>query len=219
MCEVAKHERTPTTVDGVRKAALLLFPPFERAQLEGSGADAVTGSRTQSIMAKDKKKAKKRKAEAAAAAAAQSSSDAASAAEESVDDIFAALAKPSKTAKKAATKPTKCEPARRRDDDDAGDDAWRAGGGETDYYGKQRDPKVHRCVPARPPPPAALDARRPQVHARGSTDLQVLPPGHAAGGRRHAPVPLRLRVLFLIMSEAAAGCRRSPGRRPCPVVS
>ena len=59
----------------------MLFPPFERAQLEGSGADAVTGSRTQSIMAKDTKKAKKRKAEAAAAAAAQSSSDAASAAE------------------------------------------------------------------------------------------------------------------------------------------
>ena len=39
-----------------------------RAQLEGSGADAVTGSRTQSIMAKDKKKAK---AEAAKAAAQQ----------------------------------------------------------------------------------------------------------------------------------------------------
>ena len=165
---------------------------------------------------------KKRKAPAptdASTDATASSSTADAAPTESVDDIFAALAKPSKTAKKAATKPTKCEPARRRDDDDAGDDAWRAGGGETDYYGKQRDPKVHRCVPARPPPPAALDARRPQVHARGSTDLQVLPPGHAAGGRRHAPVPLRLRVLFLIMREAAAGCRRPPGRRPCPVVS
>ena len=99
---------------------------------------------------------KKRKAPAptdASTDATASSSTADAAPTESVDDIFAALAKPSKTAKKAATKPTKCEPARRRDDDDAGDDAWRAGGGQTDYYGKQRDPKVHRCVPARPPPP------------------------------------------------------------------
>ena len=105
VCEVAKHERTPTTADGVRKAALLLFPPFERAQLEGSGADAVTGSRTQSIMAKDKKKAKKRKAEAAAAVA-QSSSDAASVAEETVDDIFAELKKEKRPPKaaKATTK-------------------------------------------------------------------------------------------------------------------
>jgi hypothetical protein len=121
--------------------------------------------------------AKKRKAPAptdASTDATASSSTADAAPTESVDDIFAALAKPSKTAKKAATKPTKCEPARRRDDDDAGDDAWRAGGGETDYYGKQRDPKVHRCVPARPPPPRrprrpSTAGTRPRVYRSTST--------------------------------------------------
>ena len=142
MCEVAKHERTPTTADGVRKAALLLFPPFERAQLEGSGADAVTGSRTQSIMAKDKKKAKKRKAEAAAAAAAQSSSDTASAAaEESVDDIFAALKKTEKRPPKAE-KPKK-KAKRDAAADKAEDDKWRAGRPPTPP-GRQENPQVHR---------------------------------------------------------------------------
>ena len=141
VCEVAKHERTPTTADGVRKAALLLFPPFERAQLEGSGADAVTGSRTQSIMAKDKKKAKKRKAEAAAAAAAQSSSDAASAAEETVDDIFAALKKEKRPPK--AEKPTTKKPRRDAEAERKEDDRWRAGRPPTPP-GRQENPQVHR---------------------------------------------------------------------------
>ena len=142
MCEVAKHERTPTTADGVRKAALLLFPPFERAQLEGSGADAVTGSRTQSIMAKDKKKAKKRKAEAAAAAAAQSSSDAASAAEETVDDIFAALKK-KEPAEKRPKKPPAKKPRRDAEAERKEDDKWRAGRPPTPP-GRQENPQVHR---------------------------------------------------------------------------
>ena len=139
VCEVAKHERTPTTADGVRKAALLLFPPFERAQLEGSGADAVTGSRTQSIMAKDKKKAKKRKAEAAAAAAADA--PASSTVEESVDDIFAALKKekrPPKAEKPTAKKPRRDAEAERREDD-----KWRAGRPPTPP-GRQENPQVHR---------------------------------------------------------------------------
>ena len=142
VCEVAKHERTPTTADGVRKAALLLFPPFERAQLEGSGADAVTGSRTQSVMAKDKKKAKKRKAEAAAAAAADA--PASSTVEESVDDIFATLKKKTPAEKRPkAEKPTKKKPRRDAAAERKEDDAWRAGRPPTPP-GRQENPQVHR---------------------------------------------------------------------------
>ena len=138
--KVAKNENAPATAYGVCKAALLLLPPFERAQLEGSGADAVTGSRTQSIMAKDKKKAKKRKAEAAAAAG-QSSSDAASAAEETVDDIFAALKK-EKRPPKAEKAPTK-KPRRDAEAERKEDDRWRAGRPPTPP-GRQENPQVHR---------------------------------------------------------------------------
>ena len=137
--KVPKNENAPATAYGVCKAALLLLPPFERAQLEGSGADAVTGSRTQSIMAKDKKKAKKRKAEAAAAAAADAPASSA-AAEETVDDIFAALKKEKRPPK--AEKPKK-KAKRDAAADRAEDDAWRAGRPPTPP-GRQENPQVHR---------------------------------------------------------------------------
>ena len=108
------------------------------APVEGSSADAVTGSRTQSIMAKDKKKAKKRKAEAATAADAPTSSSAA--AEESVDDIFAALKKEKRPPK--AEKPKK-KAKRDAAADKAEDDKWRAGRPPTPP-GRQENPQVHR---------------------------------------------------------------------------
>ena len=116
------------------------MPPLGERTVEWSSADAVTGSRTQSTMAKDKKKAKKRKAEAAAAAAAQSSSDPASAAEETVDDIFAALKKEKRPPK--AEKPKK-KAKRDAAADKAEDDKWRAGRPPTPP-GRQENPQVHR---------------------------------------------------------------------------
>ena len=140
--KVAKNENAPATAYGVCKAALLCATFWASAPVEWSSADAVTGSHTQSIMAKDKKKAKKRKAEAAAAAAAQSSSDTASAAaEESVDDIFAALKKekrPPKAEKAPTKKPRRDAEAERREDD-----KWRAGRPPTPP-GRQENPQVHR---------------------------------------------------------------------------
>ena len=125
VCEVAKHERTPTTADGVCK-------PLRAVQQ--AAARGLT-------MAKDKKKAKKRKAEAAAASAAQSSSDPASAAEETVDDIFAALKK-EKRPPKAEKAPTK-KPRRDAEAERKEDDKWRAGRPPTPP-GRQENPQVHR---------------------------------------------------------------------------
>ena len=136
--KVAKKERNANdrvrSLQGCTALCRLLHSSRE-------SADAVTGSRTQSIMAKDKKKAKKRKAEAAAAAAAQSSSDTApAAAEESVDDIFAALKKEKRPPK--AEKPKK-KAKRDAAADRAEDDKWRAGRPPTPP-GRQENPQVHR---------------------------------------------------------------------------
>ena len=146
-----------------------------------------------------------------AASPSASASTSTAAAAESVDDIFAALEKPKKAAKKEVKVAAKAAvPARSKKDDALEDDSWRAGAAESgSYYEKQADPKVHRCVaPPRlrfaPPRLASCvvgAARAPsQVHERGPAHLQVLPPRHEAGGREYAAVPLRLRVLFLTMS-------------------
>ena len=139
--KVAKNENAPATAYGVCKAALLCATFWASAPVEWSSADAVTGSRTQSIMAKDKKKAKKRKAEAAAAAAADA--PASSTVEESVDDIFAALKK--KPAEKRPPKAEKPKKKAKRDAaaDRAEDDKWRAGRPPTPP-GRQENPQVHR---------------------------------------------------------------------------